>query len=534
MRKLILALVITIMAASLAAADTITLRDGRTVRGTVLGFVNGRFAVRLTENLDPPATMQTEQQSNRTGFTGSGEAGDVLFIHPRSIRRMEIDGRNLADARTVMRTVRVELGPNWVDTGVDLRRGETVRIRAGNYITITTNNARITPAGITSTTRNLPLPSAPEGALIGAVGEDPSSPIFLIGTDKEFTAEREGRLYLTANRHGYEDASRAFTARIYRDLRAIEQAAGNREDDSFYDDLYEPDTRPQTGRVRRRERRGDQPPLPDGPPVNEPSSREVNITVPGASRGTDTGFDVRAGDQVNITATGTVTAGRRVGDVSPDGGRVGFGSIIGTYPVANLGAGALIGYIRTPNGQITQPFAVGSQRAFSAPSEGRLFLLINDNDYSDNSGQFNVKIVRTGSPNNQPGTDGTGGLSGSQGYDKYVTVYANTRETDTGIDVRTGDRVSFSSSGSVYSRGTDAISPEGNRYYDKQGENYPMPDGAFGALVGYVRTSYGQTRPFYIGNSRTINVPEGGRLFLMVNDNNYADNNGFFRVRVFY
>src|SRR5215212_9021294 len=107
MRKLILAFAITIMAATHAAADTITLRDGRTVRGQVLGFVNARFAVRLTANLDPPATMQTEQQSNRNAFfTGSGEAGDVIFIHPRTIQRIDIDGRSLADARYVMRNVR--------------------------------------------------------------------------------------------------------------------------------------------------------------------------------------------------------------------------------------------------------------------------------------------------------------------------------------------------------------------------------------------------------------------------------------------
>ena len=532
MRKLILAFVVTIMAASLAAADTITLRDGRTVRGTVLGITNGRVAVRLTENLDPPSTMQTQQQSNRTGFTGSGETGDIIFIHPRSIQRMEIDGRSLADARYVMRTVRVELGPNWVDTGVDLQRGETVRVRAGNYIQITTTNARITPAGISPTTRNLPLPGSPEGALIGTIGEDSSSPIFLIGEDKEFTADRDGRLYLTANRQSYEDASRAFTARIYRDIGAIERASGNRNDDTFYDNLYDGDNTPnQTGRVRRRERRGDdQPPTPDHGGI-VPGARAFNVTVPGTSRGTDTGLDVRAGDQVTITATGTVTAGRRVGDVSPDGGRVGFGSIVGTYPVANLGVGALIGYIRTPNGQITQPFAVGSSQSFNAPAEGRLFLLINDNDYSDNAGQFNVRVASISS---QTGTGGNGGPSGTQGLDKYVQVNANSRETDTGIDLRAGDRVSFNAGGSVYSRGTDAISPEGNRYYDKRGESYPMRDAAFGSLVGYIRTNYGQTRPFYIGSTQTITVPESGRLILMVNDNDYGDNNGFFRVRVFY
>ncbi|HEU4593637.1 MAG TPA: hypothetical protein VFS10_00620, partial [Pyrinomonadaceae bacterium] len=56
------------------------------------------------------------------------------------------------------------------------------------------------------------------------------------------------------------------------------------------------------------------------------------------------------------------------------------------------GAGALIGILRTPGGQQSQPFLVGSQVTFNAPADGRLFLLINDDNYSDNSGSFSVRI----------------------------------------------------------------------------------------------------------------------------------------------
>ncbi len=38
MRKIVLALLITMLAATFAAADTVYLHDGRMVRGTVLGF----------------------------------------------------------------------------------------------------------------------------------------------------------------------------------------------------------------------------------------------------------------------------------------------------------------------------------------------------------------------------------------------------------------------------------------------------------------------------------------------------------------
>jgi CDP-diglyceride synthetase len=58
-----------------------------------------------------------------------------------------------------------------------------------------------------------------------------------------------------------------------------------------------------------------------------------------------------------------------------------------------LGAGALLGVIRTPDGRQSQLFFVGTQLTFTPQADGRLFLLINDDNYSDNSGSFDVRIV---------------------------------------------------------------------------------------------------------------------------------------------
>jgi hypothetical protein len=60
--------------------------------------------------------------------------------------------------------------------------------------------------------------------------------------------------------------------------------------------------------------------------------------------------------------------------------------------VPSAGSGALIGYIRTADGQTSQAFLIGSQLTFTVPADGRLILAINDDDYSDNSGSFSVKI----------------------------------------------------------------------------------------------------------------------------------------------
>jgi hypothetical protein len=168
------------------------------------------------------------------------------------------------------------------------------------------------------------------------------------------------------------------------------------QNDNNYDPFGLPDDSGTERAPTRSRQTGDTNPNNNNPNNNNPPRRtgrtlERIIAVPGNQpRGADTGIDLRAGDQVTITATGTVTAGRRAGVVSPDGGRA---SILGTYPVPNVGVGALIGYIVSANGQTSQPFFVGSQSTFTAPVDGRLYLLVNDDNYSDNSGSFSARIV---------------------------------------------------------------------------------------------------------------------------------------------
>src|ERR1700687_784358 len=194
MKKIILALTIILFVASFVAADTIYLRDGRTVRGTLLGYISGHFVVRV----DRQYTTNSGGPVRNPGGANPREEGELQYFHPNEIERIEIEGRSLDDMRFESSTVQVTLEPNWIDTGVDLRRNERVQINASG--TILARRARITPDGLRSTDPSSPLPRAAEGMLIGAVGDDRDSPILELGTTKEFVADRDGRLYLTANR----------------------------------------------------------------------------------------------------------------------------------------------------------------------------------------------------------------------------------------------------------------------------------------------------------------------------------------------
>ena len=371
MRKIILALTIMVFAASFAAADTIYLKDGRTIRGTVLGFTNGRFVVRVEPRY---STQSATTESNIA--RSRNNVGEIQYFRPNEVDHIEIDGRTLDDARFESRSVQVTLDSNWTDSGVDLRRGEKVQTSASGVIT--TGRVRISPDGLRSTDPTSPLPRAAEGELIGAIGDDPRAPILELGANREFTADRDGRLYLTANRGSFNDARGGFTVLIKheRDMNALDTA-----DDSSgrRPGIRSRDRQPSDQNDRYRDRNR--------------TAQDVTIQVPGTSRGTDTGIDVRVGDPITISATGTVVAGRRIGEVGPEGGRnTGFGSVVSSRPVPTAGPGALIAYIRMSNGQLSQPYLIGGQLSTSVPVDGRLILAINDDDYSDNSGSFSVRI----------------------------------------------------------------------------------------------------------------------------------------------
>ena len=110
-------------------------------------------------------------------------------------------------------------------------------------------------------------------------------------------------------------------------------------------------------------------------------------------------------------------------------------------------------------------------------------------------------------------------------------IYVNGRErwTDSGIRVNQGDLIMFNVQGSVQlsSDGNDVAQPAGSAT-GRRAESAPLPNDLAGALIGRINNG----PAFGIGNQRQITAPASGELFLGVNDDYLADNNGGFRVRV--
>src|SRR5438093_13064352 len=100
MKKIFLAVIILMAAATVAAADTIYLRDGRTIHGTLLGFIDGRFVVRVEPrySTNPSATTDPNVARSRN------YEGEIQYFRPNEVDRIELDGRSLDEARFETRT----------------------------------------------------------------------------------------------------------------------------------------------------------------------------------------------------------------------------------------------------------------------------------------------------------------------------------------------------------------------------------------------------------------------------------------------
>jgi LssY-like putative type I secretion system component LssY len=107
-------------------------------------------------------------------------------------------------APTASTSTQIEASGNqqWVDTKLDLRRNETLKISATGTVTYADNRS-FGPDGLTRGWKDLvhqyAVPDAGHGALIARLGADEASQPFLVGSSKQYVAPVGGRLFLGIN-----------------------------------------------------------------------------------------------------------------------------------------------------------------------------------------------------------------------------------------------------------------------------------------------------------------------------------------------
>lgn len=118
------------------------------------------------------------------------------------------------------------------------------------------------------------------------------------------------------------------------------------------------------------------------PGLNSPGS----VRVPARGGWVNTGLRVRRGQYVGFTTTGEV----QLSDNGSDRARpAGTSRMAPGSPLPTVNAGALIGRVGN-----SQPFGIGDQSSVPMPFDGILFLAVNDDERSDNAGEFVVSLNR--------------------------------------------------------------------------------------------------------------------------------------------
>lgn len=122
--------------------------------------------------------------------------------------------------------------------------------------------------------------------------------------------------------------------------------------------------------------------------VGTAGAANANVRIPGNQQWVPTGFAVRRGETLHFNSTGEVMWTPDAADRATPRGALSRRKS-GLPPVGDAPGGALVA--RIDNGK---PFLIGNQGSVRMPANGQLFLGINDDVVTDNTGDFFVTITR--------------------------------------------------------------------------------------------------------------------------------------------
>ncbi len=238
-RFFVTAAIAAILVAS-AFADTLRLKDGSIIKGRIVGFGAGKFVVVVGEgSRERQLTFAADEvesiQFDRTA-RGAQDA-ETATSTPSTYRVVKTDPtgqppipkstpiptqpRTTAPARTeILKPLEISVtvladntNNGWTNSGFVVRKGQKIRVIGGGSISL--GKGRSTgPSGLYDLEDPTKLlKSVPTGALIGVIGDDNNEFLYL-GSERTFTAARDGALFLGVNEGNLEDNSGSFDVRI--------------------------------------------------------------------------------------------------------------------------------------------------------------------------------------------------------------------------------------------------------------------------------------------------------------------------------
>lgn len=260
-----------------AFADTIRLKDGGIIKGRIVSFDNGTFIIAIGEgsrrrqmtftaaevasiqfdaqqladrsaSYTRPISTAPRQQDNDTprqaptvrvtdNMPKTNTANTAKVTVPEAKKPAPQTTEDDSDTvsipaeqpatNTVSKPVSSAMKPvainvkvlsnnvnnGWTNSGWVVRKGQKIHITADGQVSLGGGHTS-SPSGVPDVSDDSKLlKSVPTGALIGVIGDDNNEFIY-IGAEREFTASRDGALFLGVNEGNLNDNSGTFDVKI--------------------------------------------------------------------------------------------------------------------------------------------------------------------------------------------------------------------------------------------------------------------------------------------------------------------------------
>lgn len=218
-------------------ADTIRLKDGSVIRGQVIGFKDQQFTVligsgaqgRRSRTIVYVEDVESIEFDSATTAAAAGLANEdssqtntttvPVYQPPRSnpstdssrtpARTNTSTNPQSAPSSPTFFTIKVAVRADsanngWTNSGLVVRKGQRLRISSTGRVSL--GGGRFsTPSGISGSQDNEKLMrTEATGALIAVIGDD-NDDFLLIGTRRDFVAQRDGVLFLGVNEGNLND-----------------------------------------------------------------------------------------------------------------------------------------------------------------------------------------------------------------------------------------------------------------------------------------------------------------------------------------
>ncbi len=234
-------LCLALMMSVFAFGDTIRLKDGSIIKGKIVSFGDGRFTVLISDGTrrrqlnylvsevesitfdnDSTTATQTVPSNNNSTIITVGQNNTPKTSPPAQTVPPKVNTTPpvVTTAATTPKPIEVGVkvladntANGWTNSGWVVKKGQKIRITGSGRVSLG-GGRYATPGGIASLPdANKLMPKEATGGLIAVIGDNNNDFIF-IGDSMEFTAIKDGALFLGINEGNLDDNSGAFDIKI--------------------------------------------------------------------------------------------------------------------------------------------------------------------------------------------------------------------------------------------------------------------------------------------------------------------------------